>query len=98
MDEDFSIDYLYDFEFRGEADYEITNVVNFGDLVDSVFRKSKEQYERRKDGKSPIYYEGNPTVYHAGDVVNLPYTPVEISTAEAVGLAWQAYITGGVPE
>ncbi len=97
MADEFSVSYLYDFEFRETAYYEINNQISFGDLADSSFRKSQEQERRRKDGKSPIYYKGNPTVYHAGDVVNLPYTPVELSTVEAVGLAWAAYASGITP-
>lgn len=98
MFDEFSVDYLYDFDFRLEAEYAQNNLIPFGDLVDSTFIKSEEQFRTRKDGKSPVYFQGNPTVFHVGDVINLPYNPVEISTAEAVGLAWAAYASGVSPD
>lgn len=70
----------------------------FGDVIDSNFIYSSGQIEGRLYGDSAISYSGNPTVYHVGDVVHLPYQSGERSTIEAVGLAWQAFATGGVPE
>lgn len=70
----------------------------FGDVVQSTFIYSAEQDEIRKYGFSDIQISGRPTIYHAGDVVHLPYTSGEISTAEAIGLAWGAYASGIEPE
>jgi hypothetical protein len=52
----------------------------------------------RQYGFSPITASGIPTVYHAGDVVNLPYASGEISPMDAMGLAWGAFSSGIVPE
>jgi len=71
---------------------------NFGDVVDSSFIYSQEQINNRIYGESLISYEGNPTVYHAGDVVHLPYQSGETSTMEAIGLAWAAFASGVGPE
>jgi hypothetical protein len=72
--------------------------IKFGDVVESTFILSPRQLETRQAGFSPVSYLGVPTTYHAGDVVNLPYTPSERSTIEAVGLAWAAYAQGILPE
>lgn len=71
---------------------------NFGDVVDSNFIYSQGQLNSRIYGESAISYEGNPTVYHAGDVVHLPYQSGETSTMEAIGLAWAAFASGVGPE
>lgn len=73
-------------------------MADFGDIIDGTFTLSPEQVEIRKYGKSPIKSEGVPTVYHAGDVVNLPFSSGEISTMEAIGLAWGSFSSGVVPE
>lgn len=73
-------------------------MADFGDIIDGTFTLSPEQVEIRKYGKSPIKSEGVPTVYHAGDVVNLPFASGEISTMEAIGLAWGSFSSGVVPE
>ena len=66
-------------------------MAEFGEIVEQTFIMSKAQIDRREFGNSQILYSGTPTVYHAGDVVNLPYESGEISTMEAVGLAWGAF-------
>lgn len=71
---------------------------NFGDVVESSFVYSTEQDDVRKYGFSEIQLNGRPTVYHAGDVVHLPYASGEISTIEAIGLAWSGYVNGIGPE
>lgn len=68
--------------------------VNFGDVIDSNFVYSEQQINERIYGNSQVSYSGVPTVYHAGDVVHLPYVSGETSTMIAVGLAWQAYASG----
>lgn len=73
-------------------------MADFNEIVDGTFVLSKEQIAIRKYGFSPIKASGTPTVYHPGDVVNLPYTTGEISTIEAVGLAWNAFASGISPE
>jgi len=70
----------------------------FGDIVDGTFFLSSEQVDVRQYGFSPIKASGIPTVYHVGDVINLPYALGEISTIEAIGLAWGAFASGVVPE
>lgn len=70
---------------------------NFGDIVDGTFVLSEEQVDVRKYGFSPIEASGTPVVYHVGDVVNLPYTSGEISSIEAIGLAWAAFSSGVTP-
>jgi hypothetical protein len=70
----------------------------FGDIVDGTFFLSPEQIDVRQYGFSPIQASGIPTVYHVGDVINLPYASGEISTIEAIGLAWGAFASGIVPE
>lgn len=72
-------------------------MANFGDVVDSNFIYSKEQIDGRIYGESNISYQGVPTIYHAGDVVHLPYQSGETSTIEAIGLAWAAYASGIPP-
>jgi len=69
-------------------------MANFGDVVDSNFIYSATQLNTRIYGDSTITYSGSPTVYHVGDVVHLPYVSGEISTMEAVGLAWAAFASG----
>ena len=72
-------------------------MADFGDVVDGTFFLSPEQVLTRKYGYSPIKASGIPTVYHAGDVVNLPYSSGEVSTMEAIGLAWGAFASGVTP-
>ena len=72
-------------------------MANFGDIVDGTFVLSPEQQEVRKYGFSPIEASGTPTVYHPGDVVNIPYASGEISSMEAIGLAWAAFSSGVTP-
>jgi hypothetical protein len=72
-------------------------MANFGDIVDGTFVLSPEQQETRKYGFSPIEASGTPTVYHPGDVVNIPYASGEISSMEAIGLAWAAFSSGVTP-
>lgn len=69
-------------------------MAEFGDIVDGTFILSPEQIESRKYGFSDIKVSGIPTIYHAGDVVNLPYATGETSTIEAIGLAWSAFSSG----
>ena len=73
-------------------------MADFGDIVDGTFVLSEEQIDIRKYGFSLVKAEGIPTVYHPGDVVNLPFSSGEISTMEAIGLAWAAFSSGVVPE
>ena len=72
-------------------------MAEFGEIIDGTFFLSPEQVETRKYGYSPIKASGIPTVYHAGDVVNLPYASGEVSTMEAIGLAWGAFASGVIP-
>lgn len=74
------------------------NEIKFGDVVESNFITSSRQLQRRNTGFSPISYSGSPTVYRAGDVVNVPYEDTEISTIEAIGKAWEAYASGITPD
>ena len=76
----------------------MTNTPGFGDVVDSSKAATEEQLTRRQYGFSSVYYDGSPTVYKPGDVVNLPYETNEYSSMEAVGLAWAAYAEGIPPE
>jgi len=69
----------------------------FGDIVETNFIYSTEQRAKRKFGDSEVQVSGNPAVYHAGDVVNLPYGSGERSTIEAIGLAWAAFASGVLP-
>lgn len=73
-------------------------MANFGDVVATNFIYSQEQLDGRIYGDSEISYSGIPTVYHAGDVVHLPYASGETSTMEAIGLAWAAFASGIGPE
>jgi hypothetical protein len=73
-------------------------MANFGDVVATNFIYSQEQLDGRIYGDSEIQYSGIPTVYHAGDVVHLPYQSGELSTMEAIGLAWAAFSSGVGPE
>jgi hypothetical protein len=63
-------------------------MAEFGEVVATNVIYSQEQIDRRLYGDSDIKYNGIPTVYHAGDVVHLPYASGETSTIEAIGLAW----------
>jgi hypothetical protein len=72
-------------------------MADFGDVVDGTFFLSQEQVDTRKYGFSSIKAGGIPTVYHAGDVVNIPYGSGEVSTMEAIGLAWYAFSSGVTP-
>jgi hypothetical protein len=73
-------------------------MAEFGDIVDGTFFLSPEQIDVRQYGFSPIKASGIPTVYHVGDVVNLPYASGEISPMEAMGLAWGAFASSITPE
>lgn len=73
-------------------------MADFGDVVDGKFVLSEEQIDVRKYGFSTVKASGIPTVYHVGDVVNLPYASGEISPMEAMGLAWGAFASGITPE
>ncbi len=73
-------------------------MAEFGDVVSTNFIYSQEQLDERIYGDSEIQYSGVPTVYHAGDVVHLPYQSGELSTMEALGLAWAAFASGIGPE
>jgi hypothetical protein len=73
-------------------------MTNFGDVVASNFIYSQQQIDGRIYGDSDISFSGIPTVYHAGDVVHLPYASGETSTMEAIGLAWAAFASGIGPE
>ena len=75
----------------------MTDVPQFGDVIRSSFVLSSGQVANRVFGKSDIKISGTPTRYHPGDLVNLPYSGVELSSIEAMGLAWSATVTGGVP-
>lgn len=75
----------------------MTYIPKFGDVVDTTNPASTEQVERRLHGFSDISYSGSPTLYTAGDVVHVPYDSTEISTIEAIGLAWAAYASGVLP-
>jgi hypothetical protein len=44
-----------------------------------------------------VSFSGNPIVYTPGDVVHLPYASGELSTIQAVGLAWGAFASGVGP-
>jgi hypothetical protein len=72
-------------------------MVEFGDVVDSNFIYSRQQLDERIYGDSEITFSGSPTVYHVGDVVHLPYVSGELSTMEAIGLAWAAFASGITP-
>lgn len=69
----------------------------FGDIVTTNQTLTQEQQEVRRFGNSPISLSGVPTLYHAGDVVHLPYQSNETSTIQAIGLAWAAYASGIAP-
>jgi len=73
-------------------------MAEFGEVVATNVIYSQDQIDRRLYGDSDIKYSGIPTVYHAGDVVHLPYASGETSTMEAVGLAWAAFASGIGPE
>lgn len=70
---------------------------NFKEIIQTNFVYSEAQRDVRKYGNSEIQYSGQPTIYHAGDVINLPYVSGERSTIEAIGLAWEAYASGILP-
>ncbi len=72
-------------------------MVDFGDVVETKYVLSENQLQTSAFGNSTVYYSGNPIVYAPGDVINLPYTSGELSTMEAVGLAWGAYSSGIEP-
>lgn len=69
----------------------------FGDVIETRYTLSEEQLKRSQYGFSPVYYSGSPTVYTPGDVVHLPYATGELSTTQAIGLAWAAYASGITP-
>lgn len=96
VEEDFNPAYWFD-ELFGIF-YSPGAFQNFGDIIDTQFIFSEEQDNARKYGFSQVFYRGRPTVYHAGDAVNIPYKDSELSTVEAMGLAWGAFISGIPPE
>ena len=71
--------------------------VEFGDVVETRYVTSEEQLKRSQLGFSPVSFSGSPIVYTPGDVVHLPYASGELSTLEAVGLAWGAFSSGVGP-
>ena len=71
--------------------------VEFGDVVETRYVTSEEQLKRSQFGFSPVSFSGNPIVYTPGDVVHLPYASGELSTLQAVGLAWGAVASGVGP-
>lgn len=73
-------------------------MADFGEIIDGTFVLSTLQVDERKYGFSPIKASGIPTVYHPGDVVNLPYASGEISSMEALGLAWGSFSSGITPQ
>lgn len=76
----------------------IGNLPKFGDIIETHYIQSPNQIDTRKYGFSEIRASGTiPSVYHAGDVVHLPYASGEISTVEAIGLAWAAYLNNTPP-
>lgn len=95
-EEDLSPFYWFD-EFFGVA-YANDAFQNFGNITDTQFIFSEQQDAIRKFGFSRVYYQGRPTVYHAGDTVNIPYKDNELSTIEAMGLAWAAFSSGVTPQ
>jgi hypothetical protein len=96
LEEDFNVGYWFDESFT--FSYEEGAFQNFGNITDTQFVFSEQQDEIRKFGFSRIYYRGRPTVYHAGDTVNVPYKDNELSTIEAMGLAWAAFSSGVTPQ
>jgi hypothetical protein len=72
-------------------------VAEFGEVIETKYVLSTDQLNASAFGNSPVYYSGSPIVYSPGDVINLPYTSGELSTMEAVGLAWAAYASGIEP-
>ena len=72
-------------------------MADFGDVIETKYVLSENQLDTSAFGNSTVYYSGNPIVYAPGDVINLPYTSGELSTMEAVGLAWAAYASGIEP-
>jgi len=71
--------------------------IKFGDIVETNFHYGEKQLDVREFGKSPVKYEGNPAVYHTGDTVNCPYGPDEISSIQALGIAWSLQGSGVGP-
>ena len=69
-------------------------MVEFGDVVETRYILSEAQLAASQFGFSKVYFEGSPTVYSPGDVVNLPYVSGETSTMQALGSAWAAYASG----
>ena len=72
----------------------MTDQPKFGDVIRSAYIPSQAQQKKREFGKSPITVSGIETVYHNGDVIFLPFESGEISTFEAMGLAWTANQSG----
>jgi|GEM_PF-1933240 hypothetical protein len=80
-----------------EADLLMSNTPGFGDIIQTRVDLSETQLSKREFGRSPVKLSGNPSRYHAGDTVNLPFGSGETSTISAMGAAWAATITGGGP-
>jgi hypothetical protein len=72
-------------------------MVEFGDVVETRYLLSEAQLAASQFGFSEVYFEGSPTVYSPGDVVNLPYASGETSSIQALGSAWAAYASGVGP-
>ena len=81
-----------------EADLLMSSTPGFGDIIQTRVDLSEDQLTKREFGRSPVKLSGNPSRYHAGDTVNLPFGSGETSTIGAMGDAWAATVTGGSPE
>ena len=75
----------------------MTDQPQFGDVIRSAYIPSETQQKKREFGRSPVTISGIQTVYHNGDVVFLPFESGQISTIEAMGLAWAANQSGVGP-
>jgi len=80
-----------------EVELLMSSTPGFGDIIQTRVVLSEEQLTKREFGKSPVKLSGNPSRYHAGDTVNLPFGSGETSTINAMGDAWAASVTGGSP-
>lgn len=76
----------------------MSSTPGFGDIIQTRVELSEGQLSKREFGKSTVKLSGNPSRYHAGDTVNLPFGSGETSTIGAMGDAWAATVTGGTPE
>jgi hypothetical protein len=85
------------FTIQPLVNYPLFKMADFGEIIETRYILSEEQLNASKFGFSEVFYSGSPTVYSPGDVVNLPYTPGETSTINALGAAWAAYASGVGP-